>query len=178
MPIPTYLEKFAIEYKHKDEVTTMTLCSSKGNKQLEVWYYGNTDKIPGEKQLYITDTKDAPEKITVKDPATDEEILVFDGAFHGYDSMFCDEFDRDHLVNRPLKRYDLPASELILEIYYNIPYEEEKEEYDFDTKGDVILINEQTMSWEDVKRNGFDAITLSYINDKGERICFFDKELA
>jgi len=47
-----------------------------------------------------------------------------------------------------------------------------------DEKGNVILINGSKMTWEDVKRNGFDYIALSFVDNKGEAVRFIDYELA
>ena len=38
----------------------------------------------------------------------------------GYDNMFCDEHDPSELEHRPLKRYEIPASKLVLELGYSI----------------------------------------------------------
>ena len=42
----------------------------------------------------------------------------------------------------------------------------------------MILIDGRTMSFEDVKMNGFDYISLSYESQNGEVIQFVDIELA
>ena len=44
--------------------------------------------------------------------------------------------------------------------------------------GDMILIDGRTMSFEDVKMNGFDYISISYEAQNGEVIQFVDIELA
>ena len=36
---------------------------------------------------------------------------------------FCDEHDPAELEDRPLKRYEIPASKLVLELGYSIDYE-------------------------------------------------------
>ena len=38
--------------------------------------------------------------------------------------MFCDEYTDEQIKNRPLKKYDIPISKLILELGYC--YEDEK----------------------------------------------------
>lgn len=144
----------------------------------EVWYYGDLLQVNGEKQPYIVDTDTAPKMIVAKDVSTGEEILLFDGTKHGYDSMFCENHSAAQMNNRPLKQYDMPVSKLILNLGYNIDYEDEKEEYDFDKKGNVILIDETKMSWKEVKVNGFDYIALFFVGADGELIQFLDCELA
>ena len=39
-------------------------------------------------------------------------------------------------------------------------FEEEKEDYEVDEEDRVTLINGETISWEEVKRNGFDYISI------------------
>ena len=97
---------------------------------------------------------------------------------HGYDNMFCDVYTEEQINDRELKKLDIPASQLILELGYSIDYEDEKDDYDFDENGEVILVNGNKMSWDDVVLNGFDYLALSYIDKNGKKIQFVDCELA
>jgi hypothetical protein len=175
--IPTYLKGF-VKNPKKERLTRMSLCSSTGNELLEIWYYGDLLQVKGAKYPFIVDTDAAPGMVVAKDTSTGEEILIFDGTKHGYDNMFCDTYSAAQIENRPLKRYDIPASKLILELGYSIDYEDEKEEYDFDDDGNVVLIDGTKMTWEDVKQNGFDYIALSFMGNDGKLIQFLDCELA
>ena len=177
MYIPTYLEKYVKDCQVNDYIR-LTLCSSTGNELFEIWYYGDFFEVKDEPQPFIVETDIAPEKIVAKDIVTGEEILIHDGAEHGYDNMFCDEYDADVIQNRTLKKYPIPASKLVVELGRGIDYEDEKEDYETDEDGNVILIGGRKMSWEDVKRNGMDYIAISYINENGESVQFYDKELA
>ena len=81
-------------------------------------------------------------------PATQrvgEEFVIFDGGRHGYDNMFCDEHDPAELKDRPLKRYEIPASKLVLELGYSVDYEDEKEDFEPDEADTVELINGERM---------------------------------
>lgn len=177
MRIPTYLEKYVREFQENDFVQ-LTLCSTAGNELFEVWYYGDFFKVKGEQQPYIVETDVAPEMIVAKDIITGEEILIHDGAKHGYDSLFCDEYEADIVQDRPLKQYMIPASKLVVTLGYSIDYESEKEEYNIDKNENVTLIDGRKMSWDDVKRNGMDYIGISYVNKEGDLVDFYDKELA
>ena len=177
MKIPVYLKSNVKNYEEKDFVS-VTICSQSGNDKLEIWYYGDIFTVLSEGQDYIVDTDFAPEKIVARDPETGEEILIFDGTRHGYDNMFCDLYTEEQINNRDLKKLDIPASVIILELGYSIDYEDEKEDYDFDENGEVILINGSKMSWDDVILNGFDYLGLSYIDKNGEKIQFVNCELA
>lgn len=177
MNIPTYLKNYVKDVQEM-RLIELSLCSIAGNELFEVWYYGDLFEVKGEQQPYISDTDTAPEKIVAKDVLTGEEILLHDGALHGYDNMFCDEYDAETVQNRPLKKYSIPASKLIIELGYSIDYEDEKEEYDIDDNGLVTLIDGRKMSWEDVRRNGFDYIAIYFEDKEGKRIQFYDRELA
>lgn len=157
---------------------TITLCSITGNEQLEVWYCGNLLTIEGESKPFIVSCDDVPELVAAHDPISGEDFIIFDGGRHGYNSMFCDEYDPVKLKDRTLKKYDIPASKLILELGYSINYEDEKEEYETDEKDNVELIYGDKIPWEQVKQDGIDYIALFYINDKGKKIQILDAELA
>lgn len=174
---PTWLTNHVKEWAKK-RLTTVTLCSTSGNERLEVWYYGDLLTINGEPQLYIVPSYFAPELVTARDPESGEEFVVFDGGRHGYDNMFCDEHDLDELERRTLKRYENPASKLILELGYSIDYEDEKEDFEVDESDTVELINGERMSWEQVKRDGIDYIALYYVNEEGKQVQILDNELA
>ena len=79
---------------------------------------------------------------------------------------------------RPLQRYEIPTSKLVLELGYNIDYEDEKEDFEVDEADTVELVNGERMSWEQVKRDGIDYIALYYVNDKGKKVQILDAELA
>lgn len=174
---PTWLEGHVKEWTQK-RLPTMTLCSTTGDELLEVWYYGSLLKAKGEPQFYIIDSDVAPGIIVARDPNRGEEFVIFDGGRHGYNNMFCDEHEAAELENRPLKQYEIPASKLVLELGYNIDYEDEKEFFEVDDNDTVELINGERMPWEQVKRNGIDYIALFYVNEKGKKVQILDAELA
>lgn len=174
---PTWLEGHVKDLTSEDS-TTVTLCSTTGSELLEVWFYGDSFQDEGEEYPYIESTEEAPCRVVVRVPESGEEFLIFDGAKHGYDSMFCDAYESDILENRPLKRYEIPASKLILEIGYGIEYESERDEYDIDEDGLVELVDGRKMHWETVNRDGIDYIALFFVNDEGEQVQILDAELA
>ena len=176
--IPTWLEGHVKEQTQK-RLPTVTLCSSAGNELLEVWYYGELFTVKGEPQPYIVDGGDeAPGLVAARDPASGEEFVIFDAGRHGYDNMFCDEHDPSELEHRSLKRYEIPASKLVLELGYSVDYEDEKETFDPDEADTVELINGERIPWEQVKRDGIDYIALYYVNEKGKPVQILDAELA
>lgn len=103
---------------------------------------------------------------------------MFDGAVHGYDNMFCNTYSAEQIESRPLKKIDIPPSEIKIELFYGIDYDEEKDSYEFDENGNCILLNGVSIPWEQVKSDGIDAIALNYKNTKGKWIEFAEEELA
>ncbi len=95
-----------------------------------------------------------------------------------HQEMHYDEHDLDELERRTLKRYEIPASKLILELGYSIDYEDEKEDFRVNEDGMVALINGERMPWEQVKRDGIDYIALYYVNEEGKQVQILDNELA
>lgn len=174
---PTWLEGHIKDWTNK-KLTTVTLCSSSGNELLEVWYYGDLLNVGGKSQSYIVSTKTAPGRVVACDPQTGEKFLVFDYAKHGYNNMFCDTYGPENLVDRSLKRYNIVASKLILELGYGIDYEGEKEDYGIDENDMVKLVDGSQITWENVKRDGIDYIALFFVNEDGRKIQILDVELA
>ena len=174
---PTWLEGHVKEWAQK-RLPTVTLCSSTGNELLEVWYYGDLRAVKGEPQPYIVDGGEAPGLVAARDPESGEEFVIFDGGRHGYDNLFCDEQDPAALERRNLRRYDIPASRLVLELGYSIDYEDEKEDFEPDENDTVELISGGRMPWEQVKRDGIDDIALYYVDESGKQLQILDAELA
>ena len=173
---PTWLEGHVKDWAEK-RLPTVTLCSTAGNELLEVWYYGDLFTIKGEPQPYLLDAE-APGLVAARDPESGEEFIIFDNGRHGYNNLFCDERDPTELEHRPLKRYEIPASKLVLELGYSIDYDDEKEDWEPDEDDTVELINGGRMPWEQVKRDGIDYIALFYVDEKGKQIQILDEELA
>ena len=174
---PTWLQGHVKEFANK-RLPTVSLCSTSGNEFLEVWYYGDLFNVARESQPYIVDSDEAPALVIARDPENCEEFVIFDNGRHGYNNMFCDNNNPEVLKQRSLKRYEIPASKLILELGYSIDYEEEKEDFEVDDEDTVELINGEKIPWEKVKVDGIDYIALYYVNSQGKHIQFLDKELA
>ena len=90
----------------------------------------------------------------------------------------CDEHDPAELEHRPLQRYEIPASKLVLELGYSIDYDDEKEDFEVDENDTVELIRGGRMPWEQIKRDGIDYIALFYVDEKGKQVQILDAELA
>lgn len=178
MRILSDLKGFVTNYSEKNEEVTVNITDSKGGKLFEIWYYGQPMEISGyANPLYIS-TEFSVTKFIAKSVLTGEDVLLFDGAVHGYDNMFCETYSKEQIENRPLQKMDIPPSEIKIELFYGIDYDEEKEDYEFDGNGNCILLNGTIIPWEQVKSDGIDAIALYYKNSKGKWIEFAEEELA
>ena len=92
--------------------------------------------------------------------------------------MFCEEFDSEEVEKRTLVKYDIAPCKIHIDFGYSIDYEEEKEDYEIDEDDRVTLINEENISWEEVKRNGFDYISIVCETENGEKAEIVSLELA
>lgn len=118
------------------------------------------------------------------DIESNEEILLFDGAKHGYDPMFCDEFTNEQLTNRPLiheykDQDDQTVFNVIVKVYHNIDYEDDdKMESLTNAVGEIELISGEIISIEQLKANAFDFIQIMVMNSLGNLYRIFERELA
>jgi len=175
MRILSSLRGFTAEYKEKGDFISVNIADSQNGRRFEIWYYGEFLEIKELKYPLIVGTKFSVPKFVAKSVKTGEEILLFDRAFHGYDAMFCDIFTKEQIENRPLKKLDIPPAKIRIRLSYSID-DCDKEDYDFDENGRCILLNGETMSWEEVKTNGMYSIKLYYKSEKGRWIEFAQYE--
>ncbi len=176
--VPTYLSENACNVKSGDYLS-VDIQSKNGNSLFEVYYYGDLFEVKGEKLPFIVDNEaEIPCKIVAKDTETGEEILLFDGYRYGYNAMFCDEFDPEEVEKRTLVKYDIAPCKIHIDFGYSIDYEEEKEDYEVDEEDRVTLINGENIPWEEVKRNGFDYISIVCETENGEKAEIVSLELA
>ncbi len=190
---PTYLEKFAT-YENEKYFKNIDLSvewrgqiqSSTKNKKFRIKFYG--DLMTENNDIKISDTGFIVEDdfsevlIVAQDVQTNEEILLFDGCKHGYNAMFCDEYTKEQINNRPLKNTfkDKDGNEIfeiVVGAYYGIDYDDEIEDY-FNENGEIELLSGEKISEDELKRNGFDYLFIHVYNEKGEKIEIAEYELA
>ena len=90
MPVPTHLERSVLAGSLKaapDGIRHDFIFAINGNDRLQLHYFG--DFYDG----CLVACEDAPAKLAAVAPDSGEEVLIFDGALHGYNAMFCDEYD-------------------------------------------------------------------------------------
>ncbi len=181
---PSFLAPF-ISYDHPTAFEKMIdiewrgqIQSSTQNKKFKIKYYG---ELFEEYQL-ITGTDFAPELIYAVDVDTQEEILLFDGCKHGYDSMFCDEYSPEQINNRPVTQFFTDANgedtfEVIVSVYHNIDYDEELDDFVND-EGDIPLIHGEIIDLATLKSDGFDVFQIIVIDAQGKHAAIHQRELA
>ena len=105
--VPTYLSENACNLKSGNYLS-IDIQSKNGNSLFEVYYYGDLFEVKRKKLPCIVDNEAGiPCKIVAKDIETGEEILLFDGYRHGYNAMFCEEFDPAEVEKRTLVKYNI-----------------------------------------------------------------------
>lgn len=184
--VPTYLKKENYKViEIQDDFSAVAIRNSITadnmfyNELFDIYYFGDLSQ-----DYFIYSKLDKengqriPCRIVAKCPKTGDEILLFDGAKYGYNSMFCDTFDDEIMQNRSLQKLEIKKSKIKIEFFYNIDYEEEKEDYEVDENDYLETINGQMLSWEDVKKNGFDFIRILAIDENEIVKEIFEMELA
>ncbi|MCH5165401.1 MAG: hypothetical protein J1G01_03265 [Clostridiales bacterium] len=166
--IPFYLKNHLTDIKEKKDKTKGVLISSAGNTELEIYYYGGLVSVG--RAPYICDGE-LPCLIVAKDHLTQEKFVVFDGLKHGYNAMFCNESVAD--CKRDLELYDYRKGKIAVTFGYGIDYDEEKEEYEFNDKNEIKLIDGTYLDFEKAKSIGFDWITIKFLK-KNRKIADFE----
>ncbi|EAF8306244.1 hypothetical protein AYX61_06635 [Listeria monocytogenes] len=177
MLIPSYLKSTAKEVSINDFLNVEIVTTS-NEETFDILYCGTLEEIEGD-QLITREDSEIPLKIIAKSTLLGKEILLYDGAYYGYDSMFCDEFEEDATQNRELQKYPINnLSNIRLSIGIGIDYESEKEDYEFDENGNVILIDDRHIPWEQVKTDGFDFLEIAATDENGASLLILTEELA
>lgn len=101
--IPSYLKNTTKEISINDFLNAEIVTTS-NEETFEILYCGMLKEIKGN-QLITWEAYEIPLKIIAKSTLSGKEILLYDGAYYGYDCMFCDEFEADATQNRGLKKY-------------------------------------------------------------------------
>ncbi len=181
---PTYFEKFTT-YENEDYFKDLNelewrgqIQSSSHNKKFRIKYYGNLH----EEHNLIMDTDFSPCLIVAEDVESQEEIVLFDGCTFGYNGMFAYQYSKEQMENRPTENRYIDKNgndifELLISVFYNIPYDEEMDGF-INEHNRVELISGESISPEELKRNGYDWFYLYAIDEQGNFNIVVDEELA
>ncbi|MGM1047232.1 MAG: hypothetical protein ACQEXX_13920 [Bacillota bacterium] len=178
-PGPAYLEGIALPEKPEawaEEEWTGKLQTREGHKKFYLFYYGELmDDL-------IATTEFAPQLIVAENAVTGKRYVLFDGCKHGYDAMLCDTYTDEQRNNRtPLLPYvdddGEDTFEIRITVYYNVDWDEEFSD-DVDEHGKIELINGERCDFAEAKRNGFDALSITIVNTRGQETEIAQEELA
>lgn len=181
LPAPTYFEKCTkpVSRSTEDYEWAGNLISSSGGRKFSIKYYG---ELADEYIVGSLDSIEIPSLVVAVAVDSGEEFVLFDESRHGYNAMFCDEY-KDEIRNarKTDSIYVDEDGESIFEIelmaYYNIDYDDEKEDF-VDANNNVDLIFGEQISFEDLKRNGYDYFEIRLTNSKGKQTTPIAPELA
>ncbi|WP_424003490.1 hypothetical protein [Maribacter sp. IgM3_T14_3] len=149
------------------------------NRKFKIKFYG---ALHEDYSNLIVETDFAPALVYAVDVVSGEEILLFDGCKHGYNSMFCDTFTHEQIINRPVENLYKGSNgnevfEITISTYNGIDYEDEFRE-DVDEHGFLELIDGTKVEFESVKRNGYDTLQIWATNANGDTVEVVSEELA
>ena len=140
--------------------------TDKYNEFFEIYYFGELYSDAMITEIFDEKTSTIkPCKVVAKCIQTGKEILLYDQLKYGYNSLFCDKFDLETVDNRLLVKLDIPNSKIEIDLGYSIDYDEEKEDYEFDDNDHLETINGEEISFDAVKKDGFDYIKISAIDE-------------
>ena len=171
MKIPTYFKESNYKIVEVEEDFSSIrivneLEKDKYNEFFEIYYFGELDSDAVITEIFDEKTSAIkPCKVVAKCIETGKEILLYDQLKYGYNSLFCDKFDLETFDNRPLVKLDIPNSKIEIDLGYSIDYDEEKEDFEFDDNNYLETINGEEISFEAVKKDGFDYIKISAIDE-------------
>ena len=154
------------------------LISSGGETRFTIKYYGTRADEYIVSEAYLED----PVLVVAIAADSGEEFVLFDESRHGYNAMFCDEFSNEVRNSRKAnKTYVDEDSESVFEVelmaYYSIDYDDEQDDF-VGEDGNVELIYGEKISFEDLKRNGYDYFEVKLTNCKGKQTIPVAPELA
>ncbi len=182
VPGPTYLDGFTANFDRARKLHRHEWCrklvDKSGNNQFRIKYYGQIHP----KYHLIVATEFAPILVYAEAINSKESILIFDGCLFGYNAMFCDEFSKEQIENRPTDQYFSDKNgndvfEVIITTQNGFDYDEAFGA-EVDDNGNIALINGSTMNFEEAKRNGFDWIMVRLITNEGKEIECISEETA
>lgn len=109
------------------------------------------------------------------------EILLFDGAKHGYGPMFSFHFDKEATNNRPMDMCYLDKEgrfefKVFVKVKYSIDYNLDLKNH-LEEDNTINLISGKPETFENILRNGFDFIEIELINNNGTKSIIISEDL-
>lgn len=184
MRIPTYIKEENYNIVKIDDTYTSIRISNKlengqNNELYEIYFYGSLLEECMICGVYDEENdSNNPCFILARCIHTGKEILLYDEARYGYNPIFCDEINLEAIKNRLLSKLEIPNSKIEIDFAYNIDFDEEKEDFEFDEEDFTETINGEKISFEEVKKNGFDYIKITAIDEQSTKRVICELELA
>jgi hypothetical protein len=153
------------------------LISTAQNRRFQIKYYGDLKN-----RETITDTGKAVQRIIAVDPDSNEEIVLFDKMYHGWDGFISNIYEDQKNVNRnPSNLYQSKNGaynfRILVIAYYNDGTKQELVESSTHDR-QFELENGVTLDLQDAFDDSFDGITIFAIDDEGNKFELVDEELA
>lgn len=152
------------------------LISTNQNRRFSIRYYGNL--MAGET---IVAEEEIVQKVVAVDIETNEEILLFDKALHGWDGFIAgtygDHKSLERLTNKIyVSKKGTSAFQILLVAYYNAGTKEELLEEA--TVNGTIEVNGAMLPLQDAFDDAFDALVIYVIDEIGNKFQLINEELA
>ena len=152
------------------------LRSSAGGEKFTIRYFGAFFEQYG---LIVADDK--PSLVIATAVDTGDEITIFDGAAHGYNNMFVDLYDAqamaERVANTVFTHEGVSDFGVEIVVFDNIDWDEEEGDLTND-EGQIQLIDGHTISSEQLRADGFDAIGIDVLVPSGQRVEILNESLA
>lgn len=132
LKIRTYLNEENYKVLSSENDLTKLNIINLWNNIFEIYYFWKLFDNQYIVDIFEENWDIVPCKIVAKCILTWKEILLFDWARYWYNSFFVDEFQKNKVLERKLKKLEIPNSKIRIEFWYSIDYEEEKEDYQLD----------------------------------------------
>ncbi|MBO0591653.1 hypothetical protein I2486_09560 [Cellulophaga sp. E16_2] len=163
----------SFQITEKEYIWTRQIISSKGNSKFKIDYWGDKNSSN------ITSKDGLPSIVTLTNIDDEEQILIYDGALHGYNAVFWEEFPEE-INNREQKQRYVHNGQSEFEVIILTRYSPHiKEEFDEDMERDGFVTNNRGQKLgKEAFSNGFDSIEIYGIGTDGKRIEILAEETA
>lgn len=153
------------------------LVSSSQNKLFKIKFYGNEFK-----DGCIASTEEAAQIVIAVDPVSNEEILIFDKARHGWDAFHSGFNEEERQMERPVDnwsrtKHGTETFRLVITAFYNEGTKESLLE-EVDDNGMVELPSGDILPLQDAFDDCFDSFGVDAIDEQGHAFELIAEELA
>ena len=136
---------------------------SEGNNKFKLHFFGHFENG------IITSKGELPIIVKAISTQTQQEITLFDGAKHGYNAVFWQEFSSKidtRVIDNELSIYEQTDFEIVLRLRYSL---EVKKEFDSDLKQNGFVTNNRGENLDASGfQNGFDSIEVFIFTSNGK----------